>query len=259
MGVIIAKFRKSRSTAEVLTKLETEIGSIEEFQTKTRQAQRKIVFRFIILAIGIYASLGLSIYFQFFKISENQKLLWVIPFVTSPVVIVVIKKFLSWYYNRKIRRNERKLVSLKERKKKILENVMETETYKVAKDILDKFGNEPKLPLPALRFKDATPIAASSHKGPQFVNATTIMVKKLFIINELISHNFFTMVGMALKEEFEYLAFRCCYCNHMNPARKMRPAGPNVNFPLMIKSHDADKQDESSNSGGNSESDSDSE
>lgn len=60
---------------------------------------------------------------------------------------------------------------------------------------------------------------------------------------------------MALKEEFEYLAFRCCYCNNMNPARKMRPTGPNVSFPLMIKS--ADKQDESSNSGGNSESDSD--
>eukprot|EP01135_Chromosphaera_perkinsii_P007679 Nk52_evm1s934 gene=Nk52_evmTU1s934 len=31
------------------------------------------------------------------------------------------------------------------------------------------------------------------------------------------SHN-----GMALEEEFEYLAFRCAYCAHMNPARKQR-------------------------------------
>ncbi|KAK4471033.1 hypothetical protein MN116_000542, partial [Schistosoma mekongi] len=34
------------------------------------------------------------------------------------------------------------------------------------------------------------------------------------ICNECSSHN-----GMALQEEFEYLAFRCCYCNHFNPAR----------------------------------------
>nr|CAX74740.1 Protein lunapark [Schistosoma japonicum] len=25
---------------------------------------------------------------------------------------------------------------------------------------------------------------------------------------------------MALQEEFEYLAFRCCYCNHFNPSRR---------------------------------------
>ncbi|XP_047346538.1 endoplasmic reticulum junction formation protein lunapark-B isoform X1 [Vespa velutina] len=29
--------------------------------------------------------------------------------------------------------------------------------------------------------------------------------------------------GMALKEEFEYLGFRCCYCNFWNPPRKQKP------------------------------------
>ena len=37
------------------------------------------------------------------------------------------------------------------------------------------------------------------------------------------SHN-----GMALKEEFEYIAFRCCYCKGFNPARKMRPQPPRL-------------------------------
>lgn len=58
--------------------------------------------------------------------------------------IWLIKIFLTWYYTRKIKKNEKKLVSLKDKKKKILENVMETEKYKVAKQILDKFGNELK-------------------------------------------------------------------------------------------------------------------
>lgn len=35
------------------------------------------------------------------------------------------------------------------------------------------------------------------------------------------SHN-----GMALREEFEFLAFQCCYCFHFNPARKQRPSPP---------------------------------
>ncbi|XP_071516452.1 uncharacterized protein [Panulirus ornatus] len=37
------------------------------------------------------------------------------------------------------------------------------------------------------------------------------------------SHN-----GMALKDEFPYLAFRCAYCFYWNPARKQRPSAPRL-------------------------------
>lgn len=37
------------------------------------------------------------------------------------------------------------------------------------------------------------------------------------------SHN-----GMALKEEFEYIGFRCCYCFYWNAARKQRPQAPRL-------------------------------
>ncbi|TMS04256.1 Endoplasmic reticulum junction formation protein lunapark-B [Larimichthys crocea] len=43
------------------------------------------------------------------------------------------------------------------------------------------------------------------------------------ICQQCFSHN-----GMALKEEFEYLAFRCAYCYFMNPARKTRPQAPRL-------------------------------
>ena len=33
------------------------------------------------------------------------------------------------------------------------------------------------------------------------------------------SHN-----GMALRDEFEYVSFRCAYCFHLNPARRSKPA-----------------------------------
>jgi len=33
---------------------------------------------------------------------------------------------------------------------------------------------------------------------------------------------------MALREEFEYIAYRCCYCFYWNPARKQRPVAPRL-------------------------------
>jgi len=33
---------------------------------------------------------------------------------------------------------------------------------------------------------------------------------------------------MALREEFEYVAYRCCYCYYWNPARKQRPVAPRL-------------------------------
>lgn len=43
------------------------------------------------------------------------------------------------------------------------------------------------------------------------------------ICSQCQSHN-----GMALKEEFEYIGFRCCYCFNFNPARKQRPEAPKL-------------------------------
>lgn len=49
---------------------------------------------------------------------------------------------MQWYFKRKLSKNESNLKRLKADKKKILEEVMDTETYKVAKDILEKFAPE---------------------------------------------------------------------------------------------------------------------
>lgn len=53
-----------------------------------------------------------------------------------------MKKFVSWYYKRKISNNRDKLSTLYNEKKKILEDVTEKETYKKAKEILMKFAPE---------------------------------------------------------------------------------------------------------------------
>ncbi|KAF7283953.1 hypothetical protein GWI33_022778 [Rhynchophorus ferrugineus] len=306
MGIIIAKFRKKISTYDILTKLEDEIISIEEFQKRTQQTQRKIVFRFIFLAIVIYAALAFLLYLYFSQISQNQKLLWSIPLVAFPLMIWLIKKFLTWYYNRKLIKNEKKLVTLKEKKKKILENVMETETYKVAKQILDKFGNEQKKPIIATPFAQkstplgtpkagesvirqrpaaakplaqnrlsfglapVTPLVNQQQLALPTPNQRTNSISQLSgslirspavtplprnilprdrsVLDKMVDYlvgdgpsNRYALIcqkcsshnGMALKEEFEYISFRCCYCSHFNSARKKKPVGPKFEAPVI--------------------------
>ena len=55
-------------------------------------------------------------------------------------------KSVQGYYNWRMVSNSAKSVKLRKKKKDILEDVMNTETYKVAKEILDVFGDKPSPP-----------------------------------------------------------------------------------------------------------------
>lgn len=59
---------------------------------------------------------------------------------------------------------------------------------------------------------------------------------------------------MALREEFEYVSFRCCYCFTLNPARKLRVAAPKLEATKIGE----DAHESTSESERNSPSDSDS-
>ncbi|KAJ8924441.1 hypothetical protein NQ315_007238 [Exocentrus adspersus] len=333
MGIIIGKFRKKKSTYDVLEKLEQEIVSIEEFGRSTEQTRKKIIGRFILLAVLVYVILAFVLYIYYHRISTNQRLICIIPLIGFPLIIWVIKRVLTWYYSRKIRKNEKKLVSLKDEKKKMLDNVMETETYKVAKKILDKFGDTAKKPLP-LTTSESTPVARasgalvpsvarpSSHTGlrqrnvgmnstlrgrlslgapqspyptsqfAQFVSPMapnrslagftsmmpsnrgptpgtplplprSILPRDRSVLDKMVDYlvgdgpsNRYALIckqcnshnGMSLKEEFEYLSFRCCYCSAFNPARKQRPTGPKFETSPSLKALPANSSDSEKNS-----------
>ncbi|XP_043285048.1 endoplasmic reticulum junction formation protein lunapark-B isoform X5 [Venturia canescens] len=224
----------------------------------------------------------------------------------------------TWYYNRKISRNRDKLSTMQQEKKKILDEVTETETYKKAKEILMKFApdqlrmtplspqqtfNKPTVvesprrpstpqavvaPLPGgseLRRRALTvsnpsanasmgrlsnvgvvPVGVAPAITPQRLtpfqqnsrsfNAATIgarsplprpiLPQQRSYLDRLVEYlvgdgpsNRYALIcqmceshnGMALKEEFEFFGFRCCYCNFWNPARKQKPSAPRLEDP----------------------------
>lgn len=308
--MILSRFRKKKTTIEILENLDSKIKEIERYGYTTEQKHKRIVGTLILYSVILYIITTLIFYFYFFPASLYDQIFYIIPLLIFPILILLTKKMVTWYYKRKISENQEKLCNMQLEKKKILEEVTETETYKKAKEILLKFAPDqlrmtplspqsvtkvspvpnvtpigynklqgispapssgdlrrriiPRQPV-NIMMQSATPIntgaMARSTPNPQhtpFQSAmkpinSPFMGQRLLprpilpqqrsyldrLIDALVgdgpsnryalicrhceSHN-----GMALKEEFEYFGFRCCYCNFWNPARKQKPFTPKI-------------------------------
>ncbi|XP_055598896.1 endoplasmic reticulum junction formation protein lunapark-B [Uranotaenia lowii] len=142
MGAIISRFRKEKTTYQVLENLEEQIKDIEAYTISTQAQQKRFVGNFLVVSIGLYVIAFLVFYFVFFPPTWNERIIHSLPLLISPMIITIMKKILAWYFERKVVRNTNKLKDLRAEKKKILEKVMDKETYKVAVDILNKFGDK---------------------------------------------------------------------------------------------------------------------
>jgi len=179
------------------------------------------------------------------------------------------------------------LKQLQDDRKEILDNVCETETYKVAKKILEKFCPETRKKLDEekkrLESPIVTPVNSPMANGLRLRNVAQNkqVLQKEMSLNRSVMHkptpmspvigvngmkqianlprpilrqnrgtidkmleyvigdgpnNRFALIctncyahnGMALKEEFEYIAYKCAYCGYFNKARKQKPGAPQL-------------------------------
>ncbi|XP_063370783.1 endoplasmic reticulum junction formation protein lunapark-B isoform X1 [Cydia amplana] len=143
MGLIISRFRRKKTTTEVLEKLETNIKRIEQDGQSKEQKHKRVIGYVMAYSVGFYVLFAILYYFMYVGKSQHwlSSVLHASPLLVLPVVVIFLRTAISWYYNWTISKNRIKLNKMKEEKKKILEEVMNTETYKVAKEILDKYGS----------------------------------------------------------------------------------------------------------------------
>ena len=122
---------KSKSTSDQLEKIKAEIASIESFKRDTQQTEKKVIGTLVVYFAAAYAIGAAYAYFFLAKRHDYSRLWLLTPFLVAPVLFLLVKKVLTWWFRRKIRRNEAQLAQLQRQRKKILDEVMETETYKV--------------------------------------------------------------------------------------------------------------------------------
>ncbi|KAM6070471.1 endoplasmic reticulum junction formation protein lunapark isoform 2-T2 [Chlamydotis macqueenii] len=318
MGGLISRWRAKPSTVEVLEKLDKEIQTLEEFREKNQRLQKLWVGRLLLYSSLLYLITCLIVYFWCLPDEWTARLIMTLPFFAFPLIIWFIRTLLIFFFSKRTERNNDALEDLKSQKKKILEEVMEKETYKTAKLILERFDPESSAkeaelpsagtsatsrpgqeirqrttaqrsastPLPATPKqgspKSVVPASPSLQRDPSALSgppersvppplqsnvlprrpgspatsvpgmglhppgpplARPILPRERGVVDRVIEYlvcdgpqNRYALIcqqcfshnGMALKEEFEYIAFRCAYCFFLNPARKTRPRAPRL-------------------------------
>ncbi|XP_038576462.1 endoplasmic reticulum junction formation protein lunapark-A [Micropterus salmoides] len=320
MGAVISWWKAKPSTVEILEGIDKDIQILEEYSEKYQRQLKIWVGRLLLYSSLLYLITCIVVYFWYLPEQLMGRLILSLPFLIFPLLVWILRKMLIIIFSRRTEKNNDKLEDLKAQKRKILEEVMETETYKNAKMILERFdpdsnkkielgsspvgpqmtpkpGQElrqrnviPKTPTvvvnPASGAAARPPLSSgptypgrSSHSAPggppertlSAIAAQQGLMRKpvtpgtpvsgigmhppgpplarpvlprergamdrfieylvgdgpqnrcALICQQCLSHN-----GMALKEEFEYVAFRCAYCYFLNPARKIRPQAPRL-------------------------------
>ncbi|KAM6260584.1 endoplasmic reticulum junction formation protein lunapark isoform 1-T4 [Spheniscus humboldti] len=319
MGGLISRWRQAKpSTVEVLEKIDKEIQTLEEFREKNQRLQKLWVGRLLLYSSLLYLITCLVVYLWCLPDEWTARLIMTLPFFAFPLIIWFIRTLLIFFFSKRTERNNDALEDLKSQKKKILEEVMEKETYKTAKLILERFDPESSAkeaelpsagtsatPRPGQEIRQrttaqrnaSTPPPATPKQGspkslvPASPNlqrdtsalrgppertvvpslqsnvlprrpgspatsvpgmglhppgpplARPILPRERGVVDRVIEYlvgdgpqNRYALIcqqcfshnGMALKEEFEYIAFRCAYCFFLNPARKTRPQAPRL-------------------------------
>ena len=165
MGSAFSRLRRPKTKFEVLEQIDSQITSLNNVKTSTVLRQKKVVRFLITYSCVLYLMLAILVYFKLFPVAvtRQEQLLLIIPFIVFPGLIWGIKRFLSWWYQRKVMRDNIKLELLKERKTKLLEEVMENETYKVAMQILEKFGKLQPGPSPKVEGDRESEVKVDGH------------------------------------------------------------------------------------------------
>ncbi|KAM9287345.1 endoplasmic reticulum junction formation protein lunapark isoform 2-T3 [Morus bassanus] len=318
MGGLISRWRAKPSTVEVLEKIDKEIQTLEEFREKNQRLQKLWVGRLLFYSSLLYLITCLIVYLWCLPDEWTARLIMTLPFFAFPLIIWSIRTLLIFFFSKRTERNNDALEDLKSQKKKILEEVMEKETYKTAKLILERFdpessAKEAELPsagtsatprpgqeirqrttaqrsasaplpvtpkqgspkalvpaspslqrdmsapsgppertvvpslqsnvLPRRPGSPATSVPGMGLHPPGPPLARPILPRERGVVDRVIEYlvgdgpqNRYALIcqqcfshnGMALKEEFEYIAFRCAYCFFLNPARKTRPQAPRL-------------------------------
>ncbi|CAG4963891.1 unnamed protein product [Colias eurytheme] len=142
MGLIISRFRRKKTTKEILEELETKIKSIEKDGEYKEQTHKRVIGMIMVNSVGLYVLFALLYYFMYVGKSQYwvHSVMYASPLLVLPLLVIFLRSAISSYYTWTLNKNRVKLTKMRDEKKKILEEVMNTETYKVAKEILDKYG-----------------------------------------------------------------------------------------------------------------------
>lgn len=295
MGTVWTRLRKAPKTSrEILEKLDEDVKSLSKWRVRNQQYERSFVGYLLVLSFLLYL-VCLAVFYVYFLPPRDwgEGLLHSLPLLLFPLVVFLLKKLLNIYFTQRISQCELQLRALHEERRKVLNEVMERETYRTAVELLRQY--DPGHPALQQQPPPATPAAAPSSQqtvrqrrgtphpstlitprlppsqqqpAPVLLQSTPvrpvlsasqrdippgmcvgpapgppmpcpILPRERSTVDKFVEYlvgdgpsNRYALIcvqchshnGMALRDDFEFLSFRCAYCYHVNQARKSRPS-----------------------------------
>lgn len=229
MGKAISAFRPKSSFEKLNTLIES-ISCLEEFHLTLNQKKEIWMENVATYGTGLYFIIGGFIYLFFFPNDQTTKILYTIGYALYPILLIMTKEFIGWFFKKRMRKALVKLNKLKSEKKEILESIMKMEPFRSFKDCLDKTEATDLKDVSLDKRKSRDNNVKRLHSGKnllekifEFVIGEGSNSRYGLICGKCGHHN-----GLALEEEFEYIFFKCCSCSHFNPAKKMKPDPPKL-------------------------------
>ncbi|KAK5975449.1 hypothetical protein GCK32_009326 [Trichostrongylus colubriformis] len=139
MGNILK--RRKKVVTEELESLSHQMKAFREDIEKTAEAKRMTLW-YLTLTTFFFSSSIVAYAWITFERKEHKVLFAILSFVAGLVLLWLGRKAANAFFNWRINRKRQGLDSLVARKRDLLETVKETETFKVAKEILEKYDQE---------------------------------------------------------------------------------------------------------------------
>ncbi|GIY83443.1 hypothetical protein CDAR_221161 [Caerostris darwini] len=234
MGLNISRIRSLVLFSKTPDVYKKELESInnEILETEKRKAtleyQYNMITEFIVsYSRLLYLMISLVFFFSTLPSTVVEYVLFCGPVLLFYILIFGLKKSLRWYFDHEMKRITDKLDQLQFRKSNVLSEVKEKMKFKDARDIIEEYG--------CLRAQSEGPENQINkiefHKRKRGSSVDNVMK---YVLNEekenaLICKYCDYHNGLALKEDFNYISFRCCRCLKLNKAKT-------ITVPPVIKS-----------------------
>merc|ERR1712226_1201757 len=141
MGNILGFFQR-RSLGEQLEEVENSINAVRKNRYQSQQRQKRLVASVTLWTILLYTICAASFLAFYFPPSWKMRVLYALPLCFGPVLAYILRRMVMMYFSTRLKSSDEVLRSLVEKKKMLLETVREKESYKKAKEILEKYDPE---------------------------------------------------------------------------------------------------------------------
>ncbi|CAH8507284.1 unnamed protein product [Schistosoma turkestanicum] len=131
--------RSKKSVVDQLEDIDDEILELENDRSNSIDSEKQFAFRLLFYSFIFFGLSFITVYYYFWPSTLTGKMVICTIFAVYPFCIYFLKYILRVLFSRRVHKTNEKLKQLRATKQKLLEEVMEKETFNKAQQILKRF------------------------------------------------------------------------------------------------------------------------